>query len=74
MNCTDYIGMKTISASKLQRLSFCNSPDIPPIVRFLETSGSAAPFHYIYKEWIGIGWIEVNEPANAEEIPVVIYE
>lgn len=50
-------GAKTIRFSELAKLSFSNSKDCPPLVRF----GFAKA-----REWMGIGWVELE----AREVPV----
>jgi hypothetical protein len=48
--------MKTITYSKLRRLSFCNSKELPQKVIVDGT----------VKEWVGIGWCETRD-ANTED-------
>lgn len=51
---------RTITASELQRLSFCNSPRLP---RFVNVKGTRY-------EWVGIGWVPVGK-ARASDVRVV---
>lgn len=52
----------TITFSELKRLSFCNSKDLP----------SKVILGGRMKQWVGIGWIDVNEDRRTGKEPVVI--
>jgi len=51
---------KTIKRSKLMRLAFCNSKDLPKIV---EIDG-------VLKQWVGIGWVDCGKPSGTETLVV----
>ena len=51
---------RTITVEALRRLSWADSPKLPPAV---EHEG-------IRKEWVGIGWIDCGTPHGDE--PVVV--
>jgi len=52
---------KTITFDKLKRLSFCNSKKLPQRVVH---EGKV-------KEWVGIGWIELDDKPKATDVVVV---
>lgn len=52
---------KTITFSELRRLSFCNSKRLPKRI----VIGNEI------KEWVGIGWITVNDKPTGKEVRVV---
>ena len=51
---------KTIKRSKLVRLAFCNSKDLPSPV---EIDG-------ILKQWVGIGWVDIGKPTGTEVLVI----
>lgn len=51
--------MKTITFSKLKRLSFINKPPSPVVV------------HGKRMEWVGIGWIDCGKPTGSEKWKVI---
>lgn len=52
---------KTMEFKELQRLSFCNSEKLP---QYINVAGQR-------KQWVGIGWIDVKEPVEPEDIVIV---
>lgn len=54
---------KFITRKELARLSFCNSKALPKAVN----DGG------VRKEWVGIGWVEVQRKPTGRE-PVVVEE
>lgn len=48
--------------SKLKRLSFYNSKDLPQKIKFRINN------KWYYKMWTGIGWVEINPVNDAVEI------
>lgn len=57
---------QTIKFSTLQRLEFCNSKDLPKRVKIKDRG------KYIYKEWVGIGWITIDPPFYPDEVIEVV--
>lgn len=53
---------KTIKFSKLKRLEFCNSKDLPPRIWI---GGKLM-------EWVGIGWIEIDDDEDDGTAPTVV--
>ena len=51
----------TITREELSRLSFCNSKKLPTKI---SDNG-------IVKEWVGIGWIELDEKPKDDTIVVI---
>lgn len=52
---------RTIQRDELARLSFINSPRLPRIVND----------NSILKEWVGIGWINLDEKPHGNTIKVI---
>jgi len=51
---------KTIKLEELQRLAFCNSKNLPPVV---DDDGRR-------KAWVGFGWIDGGK-ATGKEVKVI---
>jgi hypothetical protein len=64
--------MVTIQFAELQRLAFANSPKLPQVIKIWDVGQKRGKHkraaRWIYKEWVGIGWIEVNEKPGAIEV------
>lgn len=60
---------KTITFSKLNKLSVTNSKKLPQRVKIKHPLKEG---EYYYKEWVGIGWIDIDEPEDHEDLVEVI--
>lgn len=60
-----------ITWSDLKRLEFANSPDLPKQVTFEISKKKKFGVEVcvrVYKEWVGIGWIDINPTDEAVEV------
>lgn len=73
---------KTITFSELKRLSFCNSAKLPKQIEVVEERqvrpkgkrrwSTEKVSHF--KEWVGIGWIELDPGRHEIKNPVLVVE
>ena len=63
---------ETITISRLTHLAFCNSSDLPRVVKIWDKGQKRGknkrPARWIFREWVGIGWIEIEEKPGAVEV------
>lgn len=63
---------KTIKFSELKRLSFCNSPKLPKVIEIVgKIKGKTVR---VFKEWVGIGWIELDPERHEIKDPVLVVD
>jgi hypothetical protein len=55
---------KLMSLNELQYLSYTNSDSLPGVIRLRTTKDR----EYHYRQWVGIGWIEIEPAENATEV------
>lgn len=58
------VSVETITFSELKRLQFCNSTDLPQRIKIRDNNEDG----FTYKEWVGIGWIEIDKCSDAVEV------
>ena len=54
--------MEPIKFSALKRMSVTNSKDLPGKIKFQVDE------KWYYKEWVGIGWIDIDQCDDAVEV------
>ena len=54
--------MTAMTWEELRTLSFCNSKDLPQIIKIRDGD------KMIFKRWVGIGWIDTDPTDEAVEV------